>query len=139
MKVTLRDIILRDIIAVLLTGVWVNVSEFLRNEFLLKHFWTAHYQSLGLAFPSSPLNAAVWVIWGFLFSISLYVISRRFSIVQSTFIAWLMGFLLMWVVTWNLRVLPTEILVFAFPLTLIEVLGGVCICATVASAQRMDT
>src|SRR5271165_6599250 len=96
---------LRDVIAVLLTGVWVNAAEFFRNEILLKHYWINRYQSLGMAFPSSPLNAAVWVVWGFLFSVSLYVISRRFSIVQSTLIAWLMGFLLMWVVTWNLNVL----------------------------------
>ncbi len=134
MKLTLRDVV-----AVLLTGVWVNASEFFRNEILLKHYWVHHYRALGMAFPSAPLNAAVWVAWGFLFSISIYVISRRFSIVQSALIVWLMGFLLMWVVTWNLDVLPPTILIYAIPLSLIETLVGVYICATAsASSRRMS-
>ncbi len=55
----------RSIIAVVLTGIWVNASEFLRNEVLLKTYWVNHYQSLGMTFPSEPRNGMIWVAWGF--------------------------------------------------------------------------
>ncbi len=125
----------RHIVAVLVTGLWVNTSEFFRNEFLLKNAWVAHYQSLGMVFPSAPLNAAVWVGWGFLLSISIYVISRKFSIVQTALIVWFMGFVLMWVVVWNLNVLPRAILRYAIPLSLVEVFVGSYICAVFAKTR----
>jgi len=131
MKLTIRDIL-----AVLLTGVWVNASEFFRNEVLLKNFWVDHYQSLGMVFPSAPLNAAVWVGWGFLLAISIYVISRRFAVLQTALIAWFMGFVLMWVVTWNLSVLPNSILIYAIPLSLLEVFVGSYVCAAVSAKKN---
>ena len=125
----------RHIVAVLFTALWVNTSEFFRNELLLKNAWVAHYQSLGMVFPSAPLNAAVWVGWGFLLSISIYVISRKFSIVQTALIVWFMGFVLMWVVVWNLNVLPRAILRYAIPLSLVEVFVGSYICAVFAKTR----
>jgi hypothetical protein len=55
----------RSVISVILTGIWVNVSEFFRNEVLLKTYWVDHYRSLGITFPSSPKNGMMWVVWGF--------------------------------------------------------------------------
>jgi hypothetical protein len=118
----------RGIIAVVLTGIWVNASEFLRNEVLLKTYWVDHYHSLGMTFPSEPKNGMIWVAWGFLFAIAIYFISRKFSIIQTTLISWFMAFVLMWVVTWNLNVLPSAILVYAVPLSLLEVFVGSYIC-----------
>ena len=89
----------RKIIAVVLTGIWVNASEFFRNEVLLKKYWVDHYQSLGMTFPSAPKNGMIWVAWGFLFSIAIYLISRRFNLIQTALISWFMAFVLMWVVT----------------------------------------
>jgi hypothetical protein len=37
-------------------------------------------------------------------------------------LAWLMAFLMMWLVTWNLEVLPVGILRVAVPFSLLEVL-----------------
>jgi hypothetical protein len=125
----------RHFLAVLFTGLWVNTSEFLRNNLLLKSAWVDHYQSLGLVFPSAPLNAAVWVGWGFLLSISIYAISRKFSVVQTALIVWFMGFVLMWVVIWNLNVLPRAILASAIPLSLVEVFVGSYICAVFAKTR----
>ncbi len=39
---------------------------------------------------------------------------------QTTFLSWFVGFILMWVVVGNLGVLPTGILFIAVPLSLFE-------------------
>ena len=118
----------RNIIAVILTGIWVNASEFFRNEVLLKTYWINHYRSLGMTFPSEPLNGMIWVAWGFLFAIAIYIISRKFNLIQTTLVSWFMAFVLMWVVTWNLNVLPSAILIYAVPLSLLEAFIGSYIC-----------
>ncbi|MEI8324604.1 MAG: hypothetical protein WCH44_04430 [Betaproteobacteria bacterium] len=126
----------RNILAVLLASVWINASEFFRNEVLLKSHWVAHYQSLGLVFPSAPLNGALWVAWGFLFAVALFLISRKFGLLQTAFIGWLSGFVLMWVVTWNLNVLPSSILVYAVPLSLLEAFVAAAIYAALRPARE---
>ena len=118
----------RNIIAVILTGIWVNASEFFRNEVLLKTYWVDHYQLLGMTFPSEPLNGMIWVAWGFLFAIAIYMISRKFDLIQTTLISWFMAFVLMWVVTWNLNILPSAILFYAVPLSLLEAFIGSYVC-----------
>jgi predicted neutral ceramidase superfamily lipid hydrolase len=118
----------QNIIAVILTGIWVNASEFFRNEVLLKTYWIDHYRSLGMTFPSEPLNGMIWVAWGFLFAITIYIISRKFDLIQTTLISWFMAFVLMWIVTWNLNVLPSAILIYAVPLSLLEAFIGSYIC-----------
>ncbi len=110
--------------AVILTGIWVNASEFLRNEVLVKTYWVDHYRALGLTFPSEPMNGLLWVAWGFLFAETVYLISRRFTLIQAALISWFMAFYLMWVVIFNLNVLPVAIPVYAVPLSLLEVFVG---------------
>jgi predicted neutral ceramidase superfamily lipid hydrolase len=122
----------RSIIAVILTGIWVNVSEFFRNEVLLRTYWVSHYQSLGMTYPSEPQNGMIWVAWGFLFAIAIYLISRKFNLIQTTLISWFMAFVLMWVVTWNLNILPSAILVYAVPLSLLETFIGSYICRKIS-------
>ena len=118
----------RSIMAIVLMGIWVNASEFFRNDVLLKTYWNDHYRSLGMTFPSEPLNGMIWVVWGFLFAIAIYIISRKFDLIQTTLISWFMAFVLMWVVTWNLNVLPSAILIYAVPLSLLEAFIGSYIC-----------
>jgi hypothetical protein len=55
----------RTILAIFLAGMWVNASEFFRNQILLNANWVEHFRSLGMEFPSAPINAAMWVLWGF--------------------------------------------------------------------------
>jgi hypothetical protein len=118
----------RNIMAVILTGIWVNASEYFRNEVLLKKYWIDHYQALGMTFPSEPKNGMIWVAWGFLFAIAIYLISRKFNLIQTALVSWFMAFVLMWVVTWNLNVLPSAILIYAVPLSLLEAFLGSYIC-----------
>lgn len=108
------------LIPILLAAVWISFSEFFRNEFLLKNDWQAHYAALGLQFPSAPANGAVWGLWSLCFAFGIWQIAQKFSFAQTVFIAWWMGFVLMWLVTGNLNVLPFGILIYAVPLSLLE-------------------
>lgn len=123
---------LRNINAIIITGIWVNASEFFRNNVLLKAYWIRHYQSLGMTFPSEPKNGMVWIAWGFLFAIAIYLISRKFNLIQTALISWFIAFVLMWVVTWNLNVLPITILIYAVPLSLLEAFIGSYICIKIS-------
>jgi len=110
----------KTVLPVLAATIWISISEFVRNEFLVKSYWTGHYKKLGLVFPSAPINGAVWGIWSLLFAIALFIISRKFNLVQTTLLGWFTGFVLMWVTIGNLGVLPDGILLFAVPLSLLE-------------------
>lgn len=124
----------KSLYAILLAGLWINASEFFRNEVLVKSLWAAHFQSLGLTFPSAPLNGALWMLWGFVFAMVVLAISRRASLLQTTFVLWLITFPMMWLVLWNLGVLPVGILPYAVPLSLLEVLVATMLCRKVAPA-----
>jgi hypothetical protein len=110
----------KAVVPVLLATAWVGVSEFARNEFLLKPRWVAHYAKLGIVFPAEPVNGAIWGAWSLLFAVAVYVTSRRFGLLQTALLSWFVGFVLMWVVTGNLGVLPFGLLPFAVPLSLLE-------------------
>lgn len=110
----------KAILAILLTTIWIVASEFIRNELLFKSYWVDHYKSLGLVFPSEMINGMIWGIWALVFAIAIYFISRKFNLMQTFLISWLLGFVLMWLVIGNMGVLPVGILVFAVPLSLLE-------------------
>ena len=119
MKITFKTIL-----SVLLATVWISASEFFRNEFLVKTHWTRHYEGLGINFPAEAVNGAVWGLWSLMLALAIYILSTRFSLWQSTLIAWSMAFMMMWVVIGNLGVLPYGILPYALPLSLLEVFGA---------------
>lgn len=108
------------VLPILLATIWISISEFVRNEFLLKSYWTEHYQNLGLTFPSEPINGAVWGIWSLVFAVVIFILSRKFNLWETTIIAWIAGFVMMWLVTGNMAVLPYGILPYAIPLSLLE-------------------
>jgi hypothetical protein len=110
----------KTIFPVLVATIWISISEFVRNEFLVKSYWIEHYQKLGLDFPSAPINGAVWGIWSLLFAISIFIIAKKFSLIETTLLSWLVGFVLMWIVIGNLNALPYDILISAIPLSLLE-------------------
>lgn len=122
----------KNILAIVLTGLWVNASEFFRNEVLVKSYWLEHYLSLGMAFPSEPLNGMVWMVWGFLFALAIFIVSRKFDLIQTILLCWLMVFVLMWIVAWNLSVFPLGLLIYAIPLSLLEVFVGAYLCKKIA-------
>ncbi|MBZ5855549.1 hypothetical protein [Flavihumibacter profundi] len=113
---TLKKIIL----PILLATIWISISEFARNEFFVKSYWTRHYVKLGLVFPAEPINGAIWGLWSFLFAIVIFIIARKFTLLETTLLSWFAGFVLMWVVLGNMGVLPKGILYIAIPLSLLE-------------------
>ena len=110
----------KTVLPILLATIWISISEFVRNTFLLHKYWTEHYQKLGLTFPEQPINGAVWGIWSLCYAIAIFIFSKKYPIVQTTFLSWFVGFVFMWLVVGNLGVLPFGILVYAIPLSLLE-------------------
>lgn len=113
-------ILKKTILPILLATIWISISEFARNELLFKSYWTSHYNKLGIEFPSEPVNGAIWGLWSLLFAILIFILAKKFTLWQTTFISWLAGFVLMWVVIGNMDVLPYGLLYFAIPLSLLE-------------------
>ena len=74
----------KTILPVLAATTWISISEFARNEFLLKSYWTNHYEKLGLIFPSDPINGAMWGVWSLCFAIAIFIIAKKFSLLQTT-------------------------------------------------------
>jgi hypothetical protein len=110
----------KTILPVILATIWISISEFVRNEFLIKSFWIEHYKKLGLNFPSEMINGAVWGVWSLLFAVSIFILSKKFTLLQTTFFSWFVAFVMMWVVLGNLSVLPYGLLVYAIPLSILE-------------------
>jgi hypothetical protein len=117
----------KTILPILLSTIWISISEFVRNEFLFKSYWVDHYNSLGLVFPSEPINGAMWGIWSLVFAIAIFTVSKKFSLLQTFLLMWVVGFVMMWIVIGNMGVLPFSLLLFAVPLSLLEVFFAVII------------
>jgi predicted neutral ceramidase superfamily lipid hydrolase len=88
-----------------------------------------------MIFPSELKNGVIWIAWGFLFAAAIYVISRKFNLIQTALISWFMAFFLMWVVTLNLKVLPSAILFYAVPLSLLEAFIGSYLCVKISPPE----
>jgi hypothetical protein len=110
----------KTFLPILLTTIWISISEFVRNEFIAKSYWTEHYEKMGLVFPSEPINGAIWGIWSLLFAIVIFILSKKFSLIETAFLSWFIVFVLMWIVIGNLGVLPGGLLYIAVPLSIVE-------------------
>ncbi len=77
---------------------------------------------MGLRFPAEPANGAVWGIWSLCLAIFIFILSKKYTLFQTTALAWFSGFIFMWLVIGNLGVLPLQILPYAVPLSFLEVL-----------------
>jgi hypothetical protein len=108
------------ILPILLATIWISVSEFVRNEYLVKSYWMKHYQDLGLTFPSDPINGAMWGIWSLLFAIVIFILAKKFNLLHTTILSWFIGFVMMWIVIGNLGILPYGLLLYAIPLSILE-------------------
>lgn len=126
----------RIVLPVLLVTAWISLSEFLRNEFLLKSYWEEHYHQMGWVFPDTPVNGAVWGVWSLCLALFIFFLSKKFSLWETTFLSWLAAFLMMWIVAGNLQVLPAGILPYAVPLSVVETLVAAFIFYKMRSDQN---
>ena len=118
----------KTILPILLAGIWINLSETVRWIFFVEPYWVEHYQNLNLTFPSEPVNGMIWLLWGFMFATAIFILSRKFTLIQTTLLAWFVAFVMLWVVIWNINILPVGFLWFVIPLSLFEVFIGALIC-----------
>ena len=115
-------------VPVAVAGIWVNISEFIRNEVVLKSVWVEGFAQLGLTFPSTPVNGAVWGLWGFVFAAVLNGLVRRMGVIKGALAAWVLGFVLMWTAMGNMGLLPSGLLAWAVPWSLGEVFVAAVVC-----------
>jgi hypothetical protein len=99
---------------------WIGLSEFFRNQYLLKSLWVNHYNNLGLTFPIDPVNGAVWVIWSLALAVAIFYLSKKFTLWQTTFLTWFTANGMMWLVLGNLAVLPHKLVLYSLPLSILE-------------------
>lgn len=111
----------RVILKVTAAGLWITFFEFLRNELLFKHYWIKHFQSIGLSFATKPINGILWMLWSFGLAYLIYRIAKFFSFRETLLLAWISAFAMMWIVAYNLQVLPLKLLFVAIPLSLLEI------------------
>lgn len=121
-------IIKKIVVPILITGIWINISETFRWLLLIESFWLEKYQHLNLTFPNETINMITWMIWGFLYAIVIFVLSRRYNLLQTTLLSWIVAFVMMWIVIWNVGILPTKMLWINIPLSLFETFIGAWIC-----------
>ena len=126
----------RYLLAVLVAGLWMNVSEFVRNELLLKDVWLNGFSEIGLPFPSGPVNGAVWGLWAFVFVAVLVLMTRKFGVIHSTLMSWTLGFVLLWMAMWNMGVLPEGLLYWAVPWSLCEIYLAALIADRILAPQH---
>ena len=119
------------LLAVLISGIWINVSEFVRNELVIKKLWVEGFQKMGLIFPTSPINSVVWGLWAFLFAAILMKLCTKFNTLHSALIAWSTGFVFFWLATMNMGVLPSGILYWAIPWSFVEVYIAALLCTKI--------
>mgnify|MGYP006284466397 CR=1 FL=1 len=126
------------VMAILLSGIWINLSEFLRNEIFFKHHWLDKYAELDLTFPSAAVNNALWGAWGFVLAGCITYLARRLTLLETTILAWALAFLLMWVVIGNLNVLPIGLLPVAVPWSMAEIVLAVWIAKKITAPATGD-
>ncbi|HRX42670.1 MAG TPA: hypothetical protein P5315_07830 [Clostridia bacterium] len=112
---------IRKILAVAFSGIWITISEFVRNEFLFKGYWTDHYNELGMSFETKALNGIFWFVWSIILAFIIMKVYEKFNFIQTLYITWLPAFLMMWITVYNLQVLPMKLLWFALPLSIVEI------------------
>jgi hypothetical protein len=122
----------KTFLPILVTGIWINISETIRWELIVKSYWIEYYRNLDLVFPIELANNLIWMMWGFLVALVIFILSKKFNLLLTTFISWISIFVMLWIVLWNINMLPTEILKYVIPLSFIEVLVGAWICTKVS-------
>jgi hypothetical protein len=109
----------KPIWVILLLTLWINIAESVRWMLYTQSRFEALFTSLGLVFPNKPINNILWLIWGALIAVIVYVLSKKFTLLQTTLVSWLAVFVLLWIVLWNYAILPVEILPVVAPLSLV--------------------
>ena len=96
-------------------------------DVICKTRYDIHFKAANLVLPNEPINNILWLIWGIIIAVMIFIISKKFKVLQTTFIVWIIVYVMHWIALWNMAVLPINILLLAVPLTFINVLVGALI------------
>jgi hypothetical protein len=121
---------------VLIVSLWVNIFETLRWILFVKPDIDIYFKSANLVLPNGPINNMLWLIWGIIIAVMIFIISKKYKVLQTTFIVWVTVYVMHWIALWNMAVLPINILLLAVPLTFINVLVGALICNRFLSKEN---
>jgi hypothetical protein len=106
---------------ILLLAVWINISETVRWVLFSKPKFDAVFHDHGQVMPDQPINNILWMVWGVIIACIVYFLSAKFTVVKTTLITWCAVCVTVWIVMWNLAVLPPGLLIVAVPLSLFEI------------------
>ena len=88
-------IIKKIILPILITGIWINISETVRWVLLVESYWLEKYQILNLTFPNETINMIAWMLWGFFHATVIFILSKRYNLLQTTVLSWFVAFVMM--------------------------------------------
>lgn len=106
---------------VLLVAVWINFSGTVRWMLFAKPRFDALYKGMGLEYPNTLVINILWMLWGVLAAILVVFLTKKFTILHTMVLSWLVVFAMTWIVLWNSAVLPLDLLWIAVPWSLFEV------------------
>lgn len=112
---------------ILVISIWINFFETLRWMLFAKPSIDLHFKAANLILPNEPINNIFWLVWGIIIAVMIFIISKKFNVLETTFIVWITVYVMHWIALWNMAVLPINILWLAVPLTFINVLVGALI------------
>ncbi|HOW45318.1 MAG TPA: hypothetical protein PK919_09120 [Candidatus Aminicenantes bacterium] len=106
---------------ILWVAIWINLSGSVRWMLFARPRFAAHYKGMGLAYPNTPLINILWVVWAVLAAVLVVFLSKKFSVLHTIVLSWLVIFAMTWIVQWNSGVFPLQLLWIAVPWSLAEV------------------
>lgn len=113
---------------VIIISIWINVAETIRWLVFAKPSFLSHFQSLNIEPPGGPLYLIVWFGWGILLALLIYIIYKKFTLVETTIIVWLSVYSGMWIMLFNLRLLSFPMLAALAAFCFIEIFIGALMC-----------
>ena len=111
----------KTFLPVFLAAVWISISEYCRYEYILKSVWAAHFQRIGTRFPSAYINNFFWEVWSVMIAFLIFMLSKKFTFIQTGVLTWLTVFVMTWIIMYNLNTLPMGILIYEIPLSILEI------------------
>jgi hypothetical protein len=122
---------------ILLVSIWINISETLRWILFAKPDIDIHFKAANLILPNEPVNYILWFIWGIIIAVMIFIISKKFKVLQTTFIVWIIVYVTHWIALWNFSVFPINVLWLAVPLTFINIFVGALICSRFKAKENI--
>jgi hypothetical protein len=129
---------LKAIWQIFLVSIWINIFETLRWMLFAKPEIDMHFKAANIVLPNEPINNLLWLIWGIIIAVMIFIVSKKFKVLQTTFIVWITVYVMNWIALWNMAVLPINILWLAVPLTFINVLAGALISNYFQSNEKLQ-